>query len=216
MKKIRLILADDHNILRYGLQLFLSRFNDIEIVGQASSGEECIEKFSELDPDICVIDIEMPRKNGLEVVRAIRKMDADAKILILSMHSDEVTFNEALAVGVDGYLLKDTSKKKILQAIRDIAAGQQVFDDIISETTVQRAQHEGKRDTTDITEREMEILQLVAAGYSSPQIAKQLFISPRTVDTHRNNIMRKLNINNTASLVRYALQNNLVDISPIK
>lgn len=215
MEKIRLILADDHNILRYGLHLFLSRFDDIEIVGEASSGEQCIQKFRELDPDVCVIDIQMPKKNGLEVVREIREMDADAKILILSMHSDEITFNKALGAGVNGYLQKDTSKKKILQAIRDIAAGQQVFDDTISESNVSSSVDSPKGKTPDITDREMEVLQYVTSGYSSPQIAKKLFISPRTVDTHRNNLMQKLNIHNTASLVRYALQNNLVDPTPI-
>ena len=209
MEKIRIILADDHNILRYGMRLFLSRADDIEVVGEASSGKECIELFEETRPDICVTDIEMPGKNGIEVARAIRRIDEDAKVLILSMHSDEQTLHDAMSTPVNGYLFKDTDKQKILEAIRAIASGQQVFDDSIA----QAAFHSAKPAAQNITDREMEVLQLVAAGYSSPEIAKKLYISPRTVDTHRNNLMQKLDIHNTASLVRYALQNNLVNTS---
>jgi len=191
------------------MRLFLSRADDIEVVGEASSGKECIELFEETRPDICVTDIEMPGKNGIEVARAIRRIDEDAKVLILSMHSDEQTLHDAMSTPVNGYLFKDTDKQKILEAIRAIASGQQVFDDSIS----QAAFHSAKPAAQNITDREMEVLQLVAAGYSSPEIAKKLYISPRTVDTHRNNLMQKLDIHNTASLVRYALQNNLVNTS---
>lgn len=215
MKKIKIILADDHAILRYGIRTFLSTANDIEIVGEAATGEECIKIFKEQMPDVCVLDIGMPGKNGIEVVEAIRSTDSSVKILILSMHSDEHILRKSLKAGINGYLSKNTPKKKILQAIRTVAGGEKVFSDSITSLNPKLFCSELPNNKLpsekNITIREMDVLKLVVAGYSSPQIAKQLYISPRTVDTHRTNMMQKLDIHNTASLVRFAMENDLVN-----
>lgn len=217
MKKIKVILADDHAILRYGISTFFSSADDVEIVGEASTGDECITLFKNEQPDVSVIDIGMPGKSGIEVVEAIRSIDPKAKILILSMHSDEAMLKKALKTNINGYLLKSTSKEKILQGIREVANGKKVFSDpvsrIIADHSSGKKAANGKSSESNITNREMEILNLVVAGYSSPQIAEKLFISRRTVDTHRTNMMQKLGIHNTASLVRFALENNLVNKS---
>jgi DNA-binding NarL/FixJ family response regulator len=212
MKKIKVIIADDYGILRYGLRSYLSRTRDIEIVGEASAGQECIQLFEDTLPDVCVIDIEMPKKNGLEVVDAIRKRDKNAKVLIFSMHNDKSTIRKAFEAGINGYLLKNTSMKKIAEAIRTIDRGKKVWNDMAPEPKP----HAINRPLENrITKREKEILKLVVEGYSSPEIAQKLYISDRTVETHRNNIMQKLDTHNTASLVRFALQNNLVNGSGV-
>jgi DNA-binding NarL/FixJ family response regulator len=216
MRKINVILADDHSLIRYALRKYLSKSDDIEIVGEASTSDECIQLYKDLSPDVCVIDIGMPGKSGIDAVHAIRDEDRDVKILILSMYSSGPMMRKALQADINGYLLKNSSKTKIQATIRAIAGGQKVFSKSIAkgvstppdiESSPATLQHYG------ITAREKEIIELVVAGYSSPQIADQLYISRRTVDTHRNNIMRKLDINNTASLVRFALMHNLVDDS---
>ncbi|MBN2731043.1 MAG: response regulator transcription factor [Balneolaceae bacterium] len=214
MKKIKVILADDHAILRYGISTFLSSSDDVEVVGEASTGDACINLFKDKAPDVCVIDISMPGKSGIQVAKIIRSVDPKAKILILSMYSDKAILKKALKANINGYLLKSTSKEKILDAIRTVARGQKVFSDavlkIIDDHSSGKNATNGENSDRNITDREREILKLVVAGYSSPQIAEKLFISPRTVDTHRNNLMQKLDIHNTASLVRFALENDLV------
>lgn len=215
MKKIKVILADDHAILRYGISTFLSKADDIQVIGEASTGDQCISLFKKETPDVCVIDIEMPGKNGIEVVQAIRSIDSKAKILILSMHSEGSMLCEALETNINGYLLKSTSKEKILEAVRVIANGEKIYSDAVSKMIADNSSNEYPSNSINtnknITNREMEILKLVVDGYSSPQIADKLFISPRTVDTHRTNMMQKLDIHNTASLVRFALENKLVN-----
>lgn len=216
MKKKRIIIADDHGILRFGLRQFLSKFDDIEVVGEASTGDHCLQLYKQKNPDVCLIDIEMPGKNGIEVAQAIRAVDPEVKLIILSMHSDPDTYRQTMAAGVDGYLMKNTSKKKILDAIRDAAAGKKLTGNPVpNSAAAATAPHTVTTGTKvgNITDREMEVLQLVVAGYSSSQIADKLHISPRTVDTHRNNMMQKLDIHNTASLVRFALKHKLVEVS---
>lgn len=209
-KKIKVLIADDHEILRYGISTFLSSADNIEIVGEASSGEECIELFKEKKPDVCVLDISMPDKDGIETTKAIREIDPDVKVLILSMHIDKVLLDKVLEAGINGYLLKDTEKTEILHGIESIAKGQQVFSNPISELITKSYLNGGKTPHDSITSRELEVLQLIVEGYSSKLIADKLDISPRTVDTHRGNIMQKLNIPNAAGLVRYAMEHDLV------
>ena len=203
-------MADDHAILRYGISTLLSQSNDIEVVGEAAKGDECIALFENERPDVSVIDLSMPSKSGLQVVQAIRAIDPGAKILILSMHSDQSTIQQVLEANINGYLHKSCPKKKVLQAIRSIANGESVFSDSILKMKSEEDTARYENSVKKITAREREILGLVVAGYSSPQIAKKLYISRRTVDTHRNNLMQKLDIHNTATLVRYAIENQLV------
>ncbi|WP_445665084.1 response regulator [Fodinibius sp. AD559] len=216
MAKISVLIADDHEILRFGISTYLSSSKDIEIVGEASTGEECIKLFRETHPDICILDIDMPGKNGIETAKEIRTFKQETKILILSMHINKNMLRDALEANVNGYLLKNTEKADLLHGIRAILKGQQVFSDPISdlmkESFLNKSNHPGSYDHHNITGREQEILQLIVDGLTSKQIAEKLYISPRTVDTHRANLMEKLEVNNIADLVRYAIQNNLVSV----
>ncbi len=214
MAEISVLIADDHEIVRFGISTYLSSSEDIEIVGEASTGEECIKLFQETHPDICILDIDMPDKTGIETAKEIRKFKENTKILILSMHISEDILREALEANINGYLLKNTEKADLLHGIRAIIKGQQVFSDPISnlmkESFLNKSNRSSSYDHHQITDREQEILQLIVDGLTSKQIAEKLYISPRTVDTHRANLMEKLELNNIAELVRYAIQNNLV------
>lgn len=217
MAPTSVLIADDHEIVRYGISTYLSSSEDIEIVGEASTGEECIQLFKEKNPDICLLDIGMPNKNGIETARAIRELDQTTKILILSMHINKQILSEALEAGINGYLLKDTDKADLLTGIRAVIKGQQVFSnpisDLIKESFLTRNATRSSRENNEITKREHEILQLIVEGHTSKEIAEKLYISPRTVDTHRANIMQKLELNNIAELVRYAIKHKLVSNS---
>lgn len=216
MTPISVLIADDHEIVRYGISTYLSSAKDIEVVGEASSGEECINIFKQKDPDVCLLDIDMPDKNGIETAKAIHDLNADAKILILSMYTDKQILNDVLEAGISGYLLKNTDKVDLLSGIRSVMKGQQIFSEPIS-NMIKKSFLDGKHkqqnyDQLDITAREEEILQLIVEGKTSKEIATKLFISPRTVDTHRTNLLQKLELNNIAELVRYAIQHKLVSL----
>ncbi len=217
MAPTTVLIADDHEIVRYGISTFLSSSEDIEIVGEASSGAECLELFEQKKPDVCLLDIGMPDKNGIETAKSIRNIDTDTKILILSMHIDKQILNDVLEAGINGYLLKNTEKADILHGIRAVMKGQQIFSDPISNLIKQSfldKNHERKSsEQLEITAREQEILQLIVDGHTSKEIAEKLYISPRTVDTHRANLMEKLELKNIAALVRYAIEHKLVSTS---
>lgn len=215
MTKIKVLIADDHEILRYGMSTFLSSADNIEVVGEASTGEECLDLFKKTQPDVCVLDISMPHKDGIETTLAIRKIDPEVKILILSMHIDKNILQRVLEAGINGYLLKNTEKTDLLHGIQAIAKGQQVFSDSISKLITNSFVSKSKSGplnsaVENITKRELEVLQLIVQGHTSQAIADKLFISPRTVDTHRANLMQKLEINNAAGLVRFAMEHDLV------
>lgn len=215
MKKNTVLIADDHEILRYGISTYLASAEDIDIVGEASTGDECLHLFKQEQPQVCVLDISMPGKNGIETAKAIREIDPEAKILILSMHVDTEILSNVLEAGINGYLLKNTEKKDLLNGIRSIIKGQQVFSkpiaNMLAESYINKDTAFKPELDTNLTKREREILQLIVQGMTSREIAGELYISPRTVDTHRSNLMGKLEIKNTAELVRFALQNNLVE-----
>lgn len=209
-----ILIADDHEIVRYGIATYLSSAKDIEIVGEASTGEECISIFKKKKPDLCILDIGMPGISGIETAKTIRDLDGETKILILSMHINKQILNDVLEAGINGYLLKNTEKGDLLNGIRAIMKGQQVFSDpisdLITESFLSKNNDRKSKGHKDITDREFEILQLIVDGLTSKQIAQKLFISPRTVDTHRSNLMQKLELSNIAELVRYAIENELV------
>ncbi len=210
MATIKVLIADDHEILRFGISSFLSSADEIEVVGEASTGDECIRIFRDERPDVCILDISMPDKDGIETTAEIREIDPSVKILILSMHIDKHILNRVMEAGINGYLLKDTEKSELLNGIKSVAKGQQVFSEPISKLITQTYLNGGKELHDDITDRELEVLNLIVKGHSSKMIADELDISPRTVDTHRANIMHKLDIPNAAGLVRYAMKHNLV------
>lgn len=211
MDTIKLLIADDHEILRYGISTYLASADNIEVVGEASAGDECIELFKKTQPDVCLLDISMPGKDGVEITKAIRAINPKVKVLIFSMHIDKEILRKVLEAGIDGYLLKNTEKADLLHGIESIAKGQQVFSDPISRMITQSflEKDQNGAGSVNITKRELEILQLIVEGLTSQEIADRLFISPRTVDTHRGNLMQKLEISNAAGLVRYALENDL-------
>lgn len=214
MAAISVLIADDHEIVRFGISTYLSSSEEIEIVGEASTGDECIELFKETQPDICILDIGMPGKNGIETAQTIRSLNYQTKILILSMHTNKHILSEALEAGINGYLLKNTNKADLLTGIRAIMKGQQVFSDPISDLIKESFLNNSSQDTSHkrqiVTKREREVLQLIVDGLTSKEIAQKLYISPRTVDTHRANLMDKLELNNIAELVRYAIKHQLV------
>lgn len=213
MSAISVLIAEDHEIVRYGIRTFLSSAEDITVVGEASSGEECIELYKETRPDICLLDIGMPGKDGIETAKAIRKINPDAKILILSMYIDRKKLSEVLNIGVNGYLVKDTKKSELLHGIRAIMEGQQIFSkpisDMITQSFLDSADSDQNNSKKNLTKREKEIIGLIAQGLTSKEIADKLYISPRTVDTHRANLMDKLELKNIAELVRYAIKHDL-------
>lgn len=211
MTTISVLLADDHDIVRYGISTFLSMAEDIEVVGEASDGEQCLTLYRELQPDVCLLDVSMPVKDGVETAREIRDFDPNANILILSMYTDKDIIDKLLKIGIDGFLHKTADRDDLLSGIRSIMKNQQVFSREVSNKITQTFLN-GDFDNSSncITDREQEILRLVAEGNTSKEIAQKLYISPRTVDTHRSNVMQKLELNNIAELVRYAINNNLV------
>lgn len=216
MTPISILIAEDHEIVRYGISTYLSSADDITIVGEASTGDECLTLFKETKPDLCLLDIGMPHKDGIEAARLIRKMDQEVKILILSMYADRQKLTEVLKAGIDGYLLKNIDKADILHGIRAIMRGQQVFSQPIAEMMItsflEQELPKNPNIEADISKREQEILELIVKGMTSKEIARKLYISPRTVDTHRSNLMDKLDLHNTADLVRFAIINKLVHL----
>lgn len=218
MNKIRVMVVDDHDIVRYGICSVLKSSPDIEVVGEASNGVQAVEQFNDLRPDVVLLDISMPEMNGIETTRTIVRNHSNARVLILTMHLNEEYLNQVLSAGASGYILKNTEIGEMLNAIRTVAQGRQIFSAPIStlmtEKYVRSAQYNQDskdNDTPSLTKRETEILQKIADGKTSQEIAELLFISPRTVDTHRANLIQKLGVKNSAGLVRYAIENQLVE-----
>jgi DNA-binding NarL/FixJ family response regulator len=219
-REIRVLVADDHDIVRYGICSVIDASDDIEVVCEAGSGREAVEKFQKMNPDVCILDITMPEMNGIQTTRAILELDPEARILILTMHINEEYLNQVLNAGASGYLLKNSDREELLGSIRAVYRGEKAFSQTISKLMTERyvrnirnPRELGDTEKVSITRRELEILRLIAEGHTSTEISEILFISPRTVDTHRANLMNKLDIKNAAGLVRYAIENKLVDPS---
>lgn len=216
MSKIRVLIADDHDIVRFGIVTVLNASHLIEVVGEVSSGEEVAESYSRLLPDVCLLDISMPKMSGIESTIAIRKEHPEAVILILTMHQNEEYLNQALKAGAAGYILKQSSIKELVAAIDDVHQGRTVFSEPIAKLMAdQYVRHaiSGSdsilEDAIRLTRREKEITKLIVDGKTSQEIADILFISPRTVEAHRANLMQKLGLKNTAALVKFAVSNGL-------
>jgi two-component system, NarL family, response regulator NreC len=213
--KIRILVADDHDIVRAGLKSLLERQEDIEIVGEAADGREVVRLAEQLNPSIIVTDIAMPQLNGIDAAAQILRHDPDIKIIILSMYADEEFLVRALTAGVKGYLLKDAVQADLLRAVRAVATGRSFFSPAIAQTLaedyVRQLQRKGLEDSYELlTEREREILQLLAEGKSNKEVATVLNISPYTIETHRMHLMQKLNLHNTAEIVLYAVRKKIV------
>jgi two-component system, NarL family, response regulator NreC len=213
--RLRLALADDHTIMRSGLRLLLERESDFSIVGEAGDGREVIEIVEAQSPDIVIMDVAMPNLNGIEAARRITSSHPRTAIIILSMHSDESYVLRALNAGARGYLLKDSAESDLISAVRAVSEGKAFFSPAISkllvEDYVRQLRQRGVEDSYELlTPRERELLQLVAEGKTTKEAATVLNLSPHTVDTHRANLMRKLNLNSLPELILYAVRKGVI------
>jgi DNA-binding NarL/FixJ family response regulator len=218
MKMIKTLLADDHTIVREGLRALLLADKGIEIVGEARNGREAVEMALALHPDIVVMDIAMPVLNGLEATRQILATAPATKILILSAHSDDAYIDRVLAVGAVGFLIKQTSAQILATAIHEIIAGNVIYSPRVSKRVREHYHRPDKNGTlvkkaTGLTSRELEVIQLVAEGSANKQVASELKISIKTVEKHRQHLMDKLNIHDTAGLTRYAIAQGIIESS---
>ncbi len=212
---IRILLADDHAILRRGLRALLEREPDMEVLGEAADGRETIKAVGELQPDVVVLDITMPNLNGIEAARQIQAKGGKTAIIILSMHSDEGYVLRALRAGARGYLLKDAVEGELIQAIRAVAGGKAYFSPEVSkllvEDYIQGMQLRGIEDRYELlTAREREVLQVLAEGKSTKDIARLLDLSVYTVDTHKANLMQKLSLHSMAELILFAVRRGII------
>ena len=219
MSKIRIFLVDDHQLVRDGIKALLLSDDNLTILGEASSGKECFEKIALESPDILILDISLPDTNGIEITRRITSEYPEIRVLILSMYTNEDFILNSVKAGARGYLPKNTSREELLTAIRTIYEGDEFFADSISrimlKSYVRKAKEDDtmpQRDTIPLTAREIEILKLFAEGYINKEISDKLDISIRTVETHKNHIMKKLELKSTVELIKYAIRNKIVEI----
>lgn len=215
MKKLRILLADDHIVMRTGLRALLERQPNLEVVGESENGRNTIELAASLKPDVVVMDIGMPVLNGIEATKTIVTDQPSTAVIILSMHADESYVMRALKAGARGYLLKDSAPADLLSAIQAVSQNKSFFSPkvsrILAEDYVRVLKQKGGVDSYDLlTSREREILQLLAEGKANKEVATTLNISPYTVETHRKHILEKLNLHNPAELILYAVRKGII------
>jgi len=215
MSPIRIVLADDHTILRNGLRAVLERHPEFAVVGEASNGREAVEVVAKERPDVVLLDIAMPMLNGIEAARRIAAEYPKTAVMILSMHSDEAYILKALRVGARAYLLKDSAETDLVHAIRAVSSGKAFFSPAVSKVLaddyLRQVQQQGIEDRYELlTGRERELLQLIAELKSTKDIAALLGVSPHTIDTHRANLMQKLNVHSIPELILYAVRKGVI------
>ena len=215
MKRLRILIADDHGIMRKGLRLQLEQHGNFEVVGEANDGREAVRTAEQLAPDVVIMDIGMPNLNGVEATTQILKQRPQTGVIILSMHSDEGYLRRALAAGAKGYLLKDSADVDLYRAVEAVANGKSFFSPAIANTLLEdymrQLQQRGLEDSYDLlTDREKEVLQLVAEGRSNKEVATALNLSTATVETHRTHIMQKLDLHSAADIVLYAVRKKII------
>jgi DNA-binding NarL/FixJ family response regulator len=215
MNAIRILIADDHGIVRTGLRSLLERQPDMTVVGEATDGREAVRLAAELDPAVIVMDITMPHLNGIDATLQILRRNPRTHVIILSMYSDEAFLMRGLTAGIRGYLLKDSAELDLVRAVRAVAEGNCFFSPIIAqmlaEDYTRSLQQKSLEDSYDLlTDREREILHMLAEGKSNKEVAAALDLSTYTVDTHRARLMQKLNLHNTAELVLYAVRKKII------
>ena len=208
-RTLRILLAEDHETVREGIKLLVNAQPDMEVVGEAGDGELAIKEAVRLKPDVVVMDITMPNLNGLRATKKLRAIDGDIKILTLTRHTDDGYLKQLLAAGASGYVLKQSAPTELINAIRTVAAGNAYLDPALTRKVmggyVSRADSQRGENKTEITDREAEVLRLIAFGYSNKEIAAQLDLSVKTVEAHKANAMRKLGITSRIDIVKYAI-----------
>lgn len=217
MSDIKVLLADDHDVLRKGVRYLLAAEPGITVAGEAADGRTAVRLAEELQPDVVIMDIAMPELNGIEAAAQITRRNRNIAVIILSMYSDEEYILRALSAGARGYLRKDAAEPDLLRAVRSVVRGKPFFSPAVAEVLlddyVQRLQREGRQDTYDLlTDREKEVLQLLAEGKTNKDVATLLTLGVSTVETHRVNLMQKLNLHNTAELVLYAVKKKILKV----
>ncbi len=219
MQKIKILFADDHAIVRDGLRSLFKSDPGFTIVGEASDGAEAVKLVEENRPDVAVLDISMPNVNGIEATNIIKERFPDTKVLILTIHENEEYIHELLLAGADGYVLKNAEKKEIFDGVRAVAGGSTFFSSNVSKALLDRLVRSTRNrvpfqisNEEKLTARETEVLRMIAEGLTSKQIAERLHLSVTTVNSHRTNIMKKLNVHEIVGLVKYAIQKSLIDI----
>ena len=214
MNKIRVLLAEDHTIVRQGLRSLLESAAGIEVIGEAEDGREAIQKVGQLRPDVVVMDITMPALNGLQATRQIKRQFPEVKVLILTMHANEEYIFQILRVGASGYVVKQAAVTELVSAIQAVYRGDSFLSPSISgkviEEYIRRAEAVVKSSYDRLTDREREVLQLIAEGHSTTEIAELLHITAGTVRTHKAQLMDKLDIHSTAELTRYAIRKGVI------
>ena len=212
----KIVIAEDHTILRAGLRALLSGQNGLEVIGEAGDGREAIRKVDTLQPDLLLIDLSMPKLNGIDAIREIKSQHPEIKIIVLTVHKSDEYIIAALRAGANGYMLKDASQNELLLAIDYVINGKTFLSPSISDKVVDAFLNTDKKDKPgvafdNLTAREREILKLVAEGNTNKKIAEHLCISLKTVEKHRSNLMQKLDLRNTAALTAYAIAKKMVD-----
>lgn len=216
MEKVKIVLADDHTVVREGFRSLLQEEKSFEIVGEAENGQDAVRMVKRMEPDVVVLDIAMPILNGVQATHQIQKFNSRIKILILSMYKDEEYVREVFHAGAAGYILKQTSGSELIRAIKEVKRGNAYLSPTIAThlvTNYREIMKIGKtgRRQTGLTPRELEVLQLIAEGNSNKKIAAQLFISIKTVETHRQKVMDVLKIHDVAGLTRYAISKRIIE-----
>jgi DNA-binding NarL/FixJ family response regulator len=214
---IRVAIADDHHLVRQGIRALLEKAEDIQVIGEAADGQEAVELVQRLPPDVLVIDIAMPRLNGIEGVRQIRALQGKTRTLVLSMYSDDVLVRQALRSGARGYLVKRALTEELLFAVRAVSRGEAFVSPEVAGHLLDGLVSQGRGDAeadlgplAGLTSRERQVLQLIAEGNTNAAIAKSLTLSPKTVEKHRANLMAKLNAHDVAALTRLAVKHGLI------
>lgn len=211
---IRIVLADDHAVMRDGLRALLESAPDLRVVGDAADGREAVRRVTELRPDVVILDVTMPGLNGVEAARQIAEASPETRVMMLSMHSAAEYVFRALQAGARGYLLKDTAGQSVVEAVRAVSAGRRYLSPAISETVIDDyvRRYAAADPVSVLSQREREILQLVVEGKSSTEVGALLSLSPKTVETYRSRMMEKLGIDNLPGLVKFALQHGLTTL----
>jgi len=216
MAHIRVVVADDHEVVREGTRRMLEREADIDVVGEAADGREAVRLVDELRPDIVVVDVRMPGLNGIEATRAIKAAHPEVRVLVFTAHDDNRYVFPLLDAGANGYVLKTTGQRDLIKAIRDVHRGQTALHPEIARRVVERLTHrdrfQGEGMVESLTEREMEVLEVVAKGWSNKEVSEALEISPHTVQVHLSSIFGKLNVKTRTEAVLYAIRQGWVEV----